>query len=135
MVPAVSAWHEHHERAANEIERRLSRGEAMVLAAPALVESYSVLSRLPSPYRLPAADALTILDATFMSAAEIVAIDGAAYRALLRRAPSDGVVGGRIYDSIIVACARAANVATLLTFNERHFRPFAGNGLDIVVPG
>lgn len=135
MVPAVSAWHVHHERAANEIERRLNRGETMVLAAPALVESYSVLSRLPPPHRLSAADALTILETTFMSAAEIVAIDGAVYHALLRRAPADGVVGGHIYDTIIVACARAANVATLLTFNERHFRPLGGHGLDVVVPG
>jgi len=28
----------------------------------------------------------------------------------------------------------AANVDVLLTFNERHFRPLAGDGIEIVVP-
>src|SRR5437867_6501050 len=38
MIAAVCSWHEHHESAANEIERRLTRREKMIVAAPALVE-------------------------------------------------------------------------------------------------
>jgi uncharacterized protein with PIN domain len=49
MVAAVCAWHPQHEQAANEIERRLELAEPMILAAPALVESYAVLTRLPPP--------------------------------------------------------------------------------------
>lgn len=52
MIAAVCAWHEHHTRATEEIERRLSRGEEMIVAAPALVEAYAVLTRLPPPHRL-----------------------------------------------------------------------------------
>jgi hypothetical protein len=35
---------------------------------------------------------------------------------------------------VIAACARAAGASTLLTFNDRHFLPFAGQGLEVVVP-
>src|SRR5439155_4456381 len=58
LVAAVCAWHEHHAAAAREIERRLAAGEPMIVAAPALVESYAVLTRLPPPHRLRPADAL-----------------------------------------------------------------------------
>jgi hypothetical protein len=51
MIAVICTGHEHHERVAKEIARRLDRGEAMIAAAPALVEAYAVLTRLPSPYR------------------------------------------------------------------------------------
>lgn len=62
MVAAVCDWHEHHERAREEIERRLDRDEVMVTAAPALVEAYAVLTRLPAPHRLSPEDALVLID-------------------------------------------------------------------------
>jgi len=49
MVASVCARHEHHERAAAELERRFAKREAMIVAAPALVEAYAVLTRLPPP--------------------------------------------------------------------------------------
>lgn len=60
MVAAVCTWHEHHDRAAREIEQRLRRGEKMLVAGPALVESYAVLTRLPPPHRLSPVDALVV---------------------------------------------------------------------------
>ena len=135
MVAAICAWHEHHERATVEIERRLHAADTLLVAAPALVEAYSVLTRLPPPHRLSAADALTLLEANFMSTGKIIALDTRSYRALLRRAPRDGIAGGRTYDAVVAECARRAKGTTLLTFNLSHFMPFAGTGLEIVVPG
>lgn len=135
LVAALAGWHEHHERAASEIERRRARGEPMLLAAPSLVETYAVLTRLPRPRRLPPRVALALLDDQFIAQATVVALDGDAYLAMLRRAPRDAIAGGPIYDAVIAACARAANVSTLLTFNERHFLRYASDDLAIVVPG
>lgn len=135
LVAALSAWHEHHERAASEIEQRRSHGEPMLLAAPSLIETYAVLTRLPRGQRLPPRVVIALLDDQFIAQARVIALDSEAYLALLRRASRDGVAGGPVYDAVIAACARAANVSTLLTFNERHFARFAGDGLAIVVPG
>jgi hypothetical protein len=41
MVAAVSSWHVHLNAARVEIARRRGRGEAMISAAPALIEAYS----------------------------------------------------------------------------------------------
>ena len=134
MVPALCSWHEHHLRAIEAIDGRRSRKERMIVAAPALIEAYSVLTQLPAPYRLAPGDALTLLDANFVRQVAVVALSAAAYRALLRAAPSDDVSGGRVYDAVIAACARKAAARTLLTFNTAHFSLFAGGDLEIVMP-
>ena len=135
MVAAMCTWHEQHDRAGEEIERRLSRDETMIVAGPALVEAYAVLTRLPPPHRLAPVDALALLEANFMALNRIVAPDGKSYRNLLRRAPDDGIDGGRTYDAVIALCALKARATVLLTFNESHFQSFAATGLEIVVPG
>jgi predicted nucleic acid-binding protein len=135
MVAAVCGWHETHQAAREAIERRLRRTETMLVAGPALIEAYAVLTRLPAPHRLAAADALALLDANFIGLGRVVALDAGAYRTLVRRAPGEGVSGGRTYDAVIAACALKGKATTLLTLNEPHFAPFAAAGLEIVVPG
>jgi predicted nucleic acid-binding protein len=134
MVAAVCSWHEHHVRASTEIENRLANRERMIMAAPALIESYSVLTRLPAPHRISPTDALNLLDANFMQGIQATALTASAYLRLLRGAPAVSIAGGRTYDAVIAACAKKANVQVLLTFNAPHFTLFAGEGLEIVVP-
>jgi predicted nucleic acid-binding protein len=134
MVAVVCAWHEYHEPVAEEFERRLGMGEVMVVAAPALVETYAVLTRLPPPHRIAPGDAFALIEANFMSS-ETVALNGESYHHLLRQAPKDGVAGGRTYDAVIAACAIQARASALLTLNVRQFMSFATNELEIIVPG
>jgi predicted nucleic acid-binding protein len=133
MIAAVSVWHGDHDRAAAEIERRLAAEETLIVPAPAVVETYSVLTRLPAPHRLAANDALTLIEANFLLG-EVVALQPDDYRELLRQAPPRSIVGGQTYDAVIVACARASRADTLLTFNVRHFQRIAPEELKIVVP-
>ena len=107
----------------------------MVLAAPSIVEAYAVLTRLPSPYRLAPADAHALLASNFLSGRKMVSLDDAGIRALLDRLVAKGIAGGQTYDAVIASCARRARVTVLLTFNESDFDPFAGDDLQIIVPG
>ncbi len=134
MIAAVCGWHADHRPSANEINRRLARREQLIIAAPSLVEAYSVLTRLPSPHRLLPSDALALLEANFMKNVRVRALGGRSYVGLLRRAEALGIFGGPTYDAVIAQCALEARVETLLTLNEAHFREWAGDRLSIVVP-
>jgi predicted nucleic acid-binding protein len=123
MVAAVCAWHERHHEAAMAIERRLANGERLTVAAHALVETYAVLTRLPSPHRLAPTDAWALVKANFIDGAAIVTLGGPALVALLDRLAHSGVGGGRSYDALIGECAARAKAEALLTFNPRHFDP------------
>jgi len=135
IVALLVAWHEHHERVVAEIEHRLDAGETLVLAAHTLVETYAALTRLPAPHRLSPADCRSLIEANVSpETGEMVALTADGYRRLVHDAPDRGLSGGRMYDAVIAATARAGRVDTLLTFNERHFAVFASEDLAIVTP-
>lgn len=135
LVAAVCGWHVHHPRATHEIKRRLGEGERLILAAPTLVESYAVLSRLPPPRRLSPAEGWTVVRASFVEhASEVIAPDSNRIQRLLEESAASGVAGGAIYDALIVACAQIADVEAILTFNERQFRFLAQAGIRVIVP-
>ncbi|MDH4154897.1 MAG: PIN domain-containing protein [Nitrospira sp.] len=134
MVATVCTWHEHHERAIAEMERRLAEQESLVIATPTLVEAYAVLTRLPPPHRLSPQDALTLIETSFLTEATLVGLDKTAFRPLLREAAEHNIAGGKTYDWVIATCARAARVKTLLTFNTRDFLSFHLDGIQIHTP-
>jgi len=134
MIAAICSWHEHHSQAMGEIQQRLQRRDKMVTAAPALVEAYAVLTRLPPPHRLSPEDSLVLLEGNFIKGARVIALQVGSYQDLLRQAPKNGVAGGQTYDAVIAMCAIAAKVPTLLTFNPSDFL-FAAKEIEIIVPG
>ena len=134
LVALVSAWHEHHEVTIGSLERRLRQGAKIAVAAPALVEAYSVLTRLPAPNRLSPDDAIHLLRENFDEHESTATLDADEYWSLLRAAPAMRVHGNRIYDAVIAACARKAKARELLTWNVQHFESFADRSLVVASP-
>ena len=134
MIAAVCSWHEHHEAAANEIQTRLAGRAKMIVAAPALVEAYAVLTRLPPPHRVSPQTAMTLLGNNFLKIAKIIALNAKSYETLLRPASKNSVAGGRTYDAVIGACAEQGKATTVLTFNGRDFTAL-NNDIEVVIPG
>jgi predicted nucleic acid-binding protein len=120
LVAAALPQHEHHETTVADLARRRAAGHTFVMAAPAVLEAYAVLTRLPPPHRLAPADAIAVLDRNW-SAGESVALNAAETWKVLRQRATTGVAGGRIYDGVIAACARKSKADEILTWNVRHF--------------
>jgi predicted nucleic acid-binding protein len=133
MIAAIAAWDKRHAEASAEIKVRLARGEQMTIAAHALAESYSVLTRLPVPYRLTPTTAYGLLASTFLARGSVFALDAPGHVEVLQEEAKNDVSGGRIYDAIIGECARRAGASVLLTFNRRDFDPPPA-GVTIVEP-
>jgi len=134
MIAAICSWHEHHQAAANEIENRLAGRAKMMVAAPALIEAYAVLTRLPPPHRLSPQTVLTLLESNFLKLGTVIALNAKSYQNLLLAAPKNNVAGGRAYDAVIGACAEQAQASAVLTFNASDFVAL-GQDYDVVVPG
>ena len=110
VVAAFASWHDGHRVAAAVVARKPR------IPAHALVESFSVLTRLPSPHRSPADVVESFLSESFASAP--LALPPSALRSLLRAAVSARISGGAIYDALIGETARHAG-ATLYTRDAR----------------
>jgi predicted nucleic acid-binding protein len=132
LVAAVCSWHEHHSPTVAELARRALHRERMVMAAPALVETYAVLTRLPSPYRLRPADALAVMEGSW-SRVEVAALASEDVWPLLRELSDRGIAGGSTYDAMVAACARKASVDVILTWDVADFERVA-EGIEVQSP-
>ncbi len=133
VVALVATWHEHHWATVRGLEALLDAGHALVVPGTVLIESYSVLTRLPSPKRLSPDAALSVLQANFRNAA-IPSLGRNEIWGALRDGMGGGVSGGRIHDWIIASSATKANAGILVTWNLRHFKPFETVALKVVTP-
>ncbi len=133
IVAAVLPWHRDHEAAFEALNQALAQSE-VVLPSRTLIESYSVLTRLPSPHRLSPKDAVTVLRGTFLDQSDIVSLPDDEHWAFLRHLSEEGVAGGGAYDAEIVATALNAGASEILTLNQRDFERLAPPELRIRMP-
>jgi len=110
-VAAALPWHEDHAVARAVLPRTKPR-----LIAQVAVETYSVLTRLPPPQRVPALEARAFLKERF--APPLVALSPAGHDDLLDLAVKNDISGGAVYDALVAATAREAGVR-LLSLDRR----------------
>ncbi len=132
LIAAVCSWNEHHERTRFEIERRDTNGDELLLAAHSLAEIYAVLTRLPSPHRLRAADAFSLIESNW-GQTSVVHLTGRETWRVVTEAERRGLIGGQTYDVLIAMAALKGGASTLVTWNLRNFLPFRDE-LEVVAP-
>lgn len=108
IVAALQSWHKHHAAAQAAVDGCLSSGEPVLLPSRALLESFSVMTRLPVPHRLNADVALTLLEKTFKESVQVVNLPAEEHWNLLRDLRDRGVSGGAVYDADIIECSHRA---------------------------
>lgn len=110
MIAALSRWHDHHERA------RRAVAEIPALPAHVLIETYSVLTRLPGGLAVPADVLAGVLSRWFPEKPLMLDVRGR--QAALADLAAAGVDGGAAYDGLVALEARAHDKA-LLTLDVR----------------
>jgi len=120
VVAGLSPWHERHETCRTVLDERPD------IVGHALIESFSVLTRLPAPYRVPPALASELLTVNFAAPLMMTSNQLALFVETL---PQWRVIGGAVYDALIAATARDAD-ATLLTLDLRASRTYLAIGAD-----
>lgn len=110
VVAAFGSWHEHHQLALEVLSERPR------LTTQTAVESYSVLTRLPEPFRVDATIAAEFLRRTFTTPR--LTLSARAYAALPTRLADAGVAGGAAYDGLIAFIAHDSG-AELVTLDQR----------------
>ncbi|MGQ0744865.1 MAG: type II toxin-antitoxin system VapC family toxin [Acidimicrobiales bacterium] len=110
VVAAFAQWHPGHLSALEVMKG------APKIPAHCAMESYSVLTRLPAPYRVSPATAFAYLDQWFSQ--PLLTLAENEVRGLLRRLADATIAGGAVYDGLVGTCA-AANGCRLVTRDRR----------------
>lgn len=121
MIAAFGSWHELHEPAVEAL------AGSPALVAHAALEAYSVLTRLPEPFRASPAIVIEYLDVNFAERRlALPAREQSRLPELMERA---GIRGGAVYDGLVGLAARAAG-AELLSLDVRAAETYARLELD-----
>jgi predicted nucleic acid-binding protein len=110
VVAAFASWHEHHPAARRAVDAGASLVEQCAL------ETYSVLTRLPSPHRASGVIVREFLELRFPQ--PMLRMSPRAFKAFVLGLPDRGVTGGAAYDALIAATAADCG-AELVTCDRR----------------
>ncbi len=97
-----------------------------------VLETYSVLTRLPPPNRIAAELARSYIESVFAFPPLTLSSDG--YAELLSFVAAEGIVGGAVYDALVAATAREAGVL-LLSLDRRAAAVYERVGVDYRIVG
>lgn len=121
VVATFASWHEAHAESVALLARRPR------LPGHVVIETYSVLTRLPPPHRAAAEIVDRFLSESFPG--EPLSLPGSVQRSLVHLAARTGLAGGAIYDALVAATAKHAR-ATLLTRDRRALAAYDAVGVD-----
>jgi predicted nucleic acid-binding protein len=121
LVAGFARWHTDHKTAAAAIRRMGA------IVDHVAVETFSVLTRLPPPRRVPAHLVTTFLEGHFPDAVPRLA--SAPSADVLDIALRGGIAGGAIYD-LVVALAAHRRGAMLLSLDQRAAATYDAAGVD-----
>jgi len=133
LVAFVGPWHPRHEDVRRVTIAVFASKARVVIPVHALVEAFSVLTRLPGARRLAPEDALSLLRAAFEARTVVLTGDRPGWD-LLDGAVAAGVRGGGVHDFEILDSVAAAGATRLLTLDPDDFRRFGHRGVEIVEP-
>jgi predicted nucleic acid-binding protein len=120
LVAAFARWHADHAAAAAAIQK------VDAIIDHVAVETYSVLTRLPPPQRIPAQVVTTFLARRFP--ASVPRLPLVASTDALTTAERSAIIGGAIYD-LIVALSAHRGGARLLSLDRRAVSTYNAAGV------
>ena len=123
-VPLLVRSHQHHADVV-----RWWGGQELTLSGRALVETYSVLTRLPGDARLSAEDAARLLNMRF---ATPLTLSGPTAREVHVTLSRLGIAGGAVYDGLVALAAKEHGVA-LATIDARARGTYDAVGVNVIL--
>lgn len=125
VVAAFASWNQHHTKA---IEA-LGAHDVEELVAHAEIESYSVLTRLPAPFRAAPELVAEYLHEDFPG--RRITLPERERRTIVKRLAALSIAGGAVYDAL-VALTAARHGHVLLSCDRRAAAAYARLDVEVV---
>lgn len=130
LVAACIRQHPHYERARPLLETIAARRETGVISAHTLAEAFSALTSVPLVPRILPSQAREIISTNFLRHFQLIAITSKMYQRAIEVCAERGFGGGKVYDALLIECARQSQADRIYTFNLGDFRRLAPDLAD-----
>ena len=132
VVAAVHANHPLHLASARWFDAAVDIHD-VVVAHHSILEAYSVLTRLPAPYRVSPSEAEIVLRETVENNTRIAPFAAETMWRVTSRIVAVPAAGGAAYDAFIIRLLGEAGAEVIATYNVDDFRRL-GPSMRIVDP-
>jgi len=125
LVAASIRQHPHYVRARPVLEEVASGRVKGVMSTHSLAELYSALTLIPVLPRLQPSQVRDIIETNVRRHFEFVPLTSAMYEQAIALCVARGLPGAKVYDALLLECARQVAVDRIYTFNLQDFRRLA----------
>jgi predicted nucleic acid-binding protein len=119
LVATFRGGHVHHVPSLKRFAAAEKRHSACGLHS--LAEVYSVMTSLPVKPMIPPEQALLFIEEV-RDRLTLVSLSAEEYFVTIQNTASQGFTGGRIYDSLLLACAAKCKAQAVYTWNLKHYQ-------------
>lgn len=130
LVAACVRQHPHFAPARTVLEAVASGHQHGTISAHSLGELYSALTSLPLSPRILPSEAQRIIDTNVRPHFQTVQVTPTMYIQAIEVCVRQSMGGGKVYDALLLACARKAACDRIYTFNLGDFRRLAPDLAD-----
>jgi predicted nucleic acid-binding protein len=127
LVAAFWGDHAGHDSSNALIAR--ARRETWGCGLHSLAELYATLTAMPIR-PAPGPEQVVLFVEQIPERLTILSLTETEYRRTIRDAAEQGMTSGRIFDALLLACARKFQAKTIYTWNLKHFRQLAPDLAD-----
>ncbi|HED06744.1 MAG TPA: PIN domain-containing protein [Ignavibacteria bacterium] len=121
LIAAFVEFHPKHKTALSFLVKAKNKEFELFVSAHSILEVYSVLTSAPFKPRITSVIAKQLIENNIRSFAKIVYLSDKDYFVIIEKMSSSGLIGGIVYDAIIVECALNSKVDEILTLNPKDF--------------
>jgi predicted nucleic acid-binding protein len=129
LVAGCVRRHPHFHRA-RPLLQSIAEGTEGVVSCHSLAETFAALTSLPLTPRILPAEAEAIIAANILPRFHRQAVTDSMYARAMQACVRQSLPGGRVYDALLIECAREAACDRLYTFNVVDFQRLAPDLTD-----
>lgn len=129
LVAASESSHSHYVQARPALQRVATGKDTGFISAHSIAELYSALTRIPVQPRIHPTEAARIIDENILPHFDIVPIHKRDYVEAMAVTAKGGWAGGKIYDALLLRCAKMCGAERVYTFNVKDFRQLASEDM------
>lgn len=134
LIPAFAESHPNHKKCFSLLEKVSDKKMEVVISSHALLEFYSVFSKLPLKTRISPLEIKEIIEKNIYPNFKIVSLEEKDYKEIIFQISSLGLSGGIVYDLFHYISARKAKASAIFTYNEKDFQKINFEKIPILLP-
>ena len=133
LIASMVESHVKHDLAFHWLTQANDKEIRAIIAAHTLLEIYSVLTSAPFKPPIPPQIAQNLITKNIKKNFEIISLTAEEYIELLDKLADINLIGGIVYDALIMHCAQKAGAEKIVTANRKDFmRLNRDNHIEIV---